>query len=149
MFLYLKTISRTSFFHHLIKTQIMRIAYSPLLPLLVFSTIMLSLLHPSTCRHISRATYEEELQLNTEFSRPLPQHLPAIAHTVKFNKDDKVQKLYAASHKLVPGGPNPLHNWLDLSFFVIICFHEKSLMLLWRQKIHLVPGKNERWPPSL
>lgn len=107
----------------------MRTAYSPLLPLLVFSTIMLSSLHPSACRHVNRATYEEEQQLNTEFSLPLPRHPPAnIAHTVKFNEDDKVKKLYAASHKLVPGGPNPLHNWLDLSFFVIICFHEKSLM---------------------
>ncbi|KAJ6971225.1 hypothetical protein NC653_035485 [Populus alba x Populus x berolinensis] len=89
----------------------MRAAYSPLLPLLVFSTIMLSSLHPSACRHVRRATYEEEQQLNTEFSLPLPRRPPAnIAHTVKFNEDDKVKKLYAASHKLVPGGPNPLHN---------------------------------------
>ncbi|KAG5230632.1 hypothetical protein OIU77_007218 [Salix suchowensis] len=88
----------------------MRTACSPLLPLLLFSTIMLSLLHPSSCRHISRAPHEEKHQLNTEFSSPLPQHQPATAHTMKLDRDEKVKNLYAASHKLVPGGPNPLHN---------------------------------------
>ncbi|KAJ6676150.1 hypothetical protein OIU85_009428 [Salix viminalis] len=64
----------------------------------------------SSSRHISRAPYEEKHRLNTEFSSPLPQHQPATAHTMKLNKDEKVKNLYAASHKLVPGGPNPLHN---------------------------------------
>ncbi|CAK7337234.1 unnamed protein product [Dovyalis caffra] len=91
----------------------MRTASSPLLPLLVFSTIMLALLHPCTCRHISWATYEERHQMNAKFSFPLPDHqhqLPPISHTEKFSKDDKGKKLFGASHKVVPGGPNPLHN---------------------------------------
>uniref|UniRef100_A0A6N2KDG1 Uncharacterized protein n=1 Tax=Salix viminalis TaxID=40686 RepID=A0A6N2KDG1_SALVM len=47
---------------------------SPSLPLLVFCTILLALLHSSTCRHISWANYEEKQQINTEYPLPFPQY---------------------------------------------------------------------------
>ncbi|KAF9668328.1 hypothetical protein SADUNF_Sadunf15G0117300 [Salix dunnii] len=128
----------------------MRTAYSPLLPLLLFSTIMLSLLHPSSCRHISRATYEEKHQLNTEFSSPLPQHKPAIAHTMKFNKDDKVKNLYAASHKLVPGNVIWQHfispSWKTTPYIMhILLFSQtKNILLLSIPTIHVMGNKNSQ-----
>ncbi|KAJ6748014.1 hypothetical protein OIU79_029193 [Salix purpurea] len=97
------------FLSSLVRIQIMR-AYSPSLPLLVFCTILLALLHSSTCRHISWANYEEKQQINTEYPLPFPQYdLPGISYTAK-SKDDKVSELFGASHMAVPGGPNPLHN---------------------------------------
>ncbi|KAJ6417709.1 hypothetical protein OIU84_001146 [Salix udensis] len=97
------------FLSSLVRIQIMR-TYSPSLPLLVFCTILLALLHSSTCRHISWANYEEKQQINAEYPLPFPQYdLPGISYTAK-SKDDKVSELFGASHMAVPGGPNPLHN---------------------------------------
>lgn len=104
--------------------------YSPLLPLLVFSAILLASLHSSTCRHVSWATYEEKQQINTKYPLPFPQYdLPGISHTVK-SKDDKVNKLFGGSHKAVPGGPNPLHNWFGfLNFCNLFPWEAPSVVL--------------------
>ncbi|KAF9671993.1 hypothetical protein SADUNF_Sadunf12G0108000 [Salix dunnii] len=89
------------FLNSLDRIHIMRI-YSPSLPLLVFSTILLALLHSSSCRHISWANYEEKQQINTKYPLPFPQYdLPGVSHTAK-SKDDKVSELFGASHMAVP-----------------------------------------------
>ncbi|OAY30389.1 hypothetical protein MANES_14G026900v8 [Manihot esculenta] len=80
------------------------------LPLLVVFTIILCTLHLCSCRHISWATHQQTDQtMSTKFSFPFPHHLSAISRFLQ-SGDDKASTVYGVSHKLVPGGPNPLHN---------------------------------------
>ncbi|OAY48276.1 hypothetical protein MANES_06G146200v8 [Manihot esculenta] len=72
-------------------------SYSPSVLLLVF-TIILGAFRLCTCRHIS---YQESDQRT--------QHLSAIPYSLQ-SRYDLSSTVYGVSHKLVPGGPNPLHN---------------------------------------
>lgn len=86
--------------------------HNPLLPFMIF-LIILSMVHLSCCRQLSRAstaTYQEsEQQSKTKSSLQFKQRFVAVSRFVEL-EGRKVKPEYDVSHQVVPCGPNPLHN---------------------------------------
>ncbi|GLT35975.1 hypothetical protein SLA2020_103830 [Shorea laevis] len=85
---------------------------SPLLPVLLVFTILLSTLHPSTCRQLSLAAFREtqqNLRLRARFPQLFSEHFSATSLSA-VSENKKFSSAHRVSHQRVPGGPNPLHN---------------------------------------
>lgn len=91
---------------------------SRLLPLMMIFAIMLATVHLCSCRQVTWASYQQtQHKLATKSSTSFPKHFPVLGN-------QKYRAVHGVSHKLVPGGPNPLHNWSKkkkkLSVFMFI-----------------------------
>ncbi|KAK9145117.1 hypothetical protein Sjap_005020 [Stephania japonica] len=79
-----------------------RLSLATILILLFVATQLLS------CSHSSRSLRQETAE-QTDVSSTTST-LSAIPPSRDNNEDDDIDPLYGVSKRLVPGGPNPLHN---------------------------------------
>lgn len=114
---------------------------SRLLPLMMIFAIMLATVHLCSCRQVTWASYQQtQHKLATKSSTSFPKHFPVLGN-------QKYRAVHGVSHKLVPGGPNPLHNWSKkkkktLCFYVhksYLCnifpgMYVMFFLLFWRQR---------------
>lgn len=113
--------------HHIIKAMgIQKLRF----PLLIF-IIMLAISQLSSCRHIRQASEEAQQASKAEFEPRFSTHSSAPAPGEYGG--DEIDPIYGVSHRSVPGGPNPLHNWL--AFFA-------NLMLLQLYRVFAVYSVN-------
>ncbi|KAB2014012.1 hypothetical protein ERO13_D09G175500v2 [Gossypium hirsutum] len=75
---------------------------SPFLPLLILA-VMLATVHLSSCRQLTWASYQQ-----TKFS--FAHHFTSSYYASVSGNNNKYTAAHDVSHKVVPGGPNPLHN---------------------------------------
>ncbi|XWS48433.1 hypothetical protein CRYUN_Cryun13aG0076300 [Craigia yunnanensis] len=72
--------------------------------------IILGLIRVTSCRHINQATRKEiDQRLRDKYSLIFLRSFSAIRSLGKPGTN-KISSVHAVSHRLVPGGPNPLHN---------------------------------------
>ncbi|GLT74793.1 hypothetical protein SLA2020_465680 [Shorea laevis] len=90
--------------------------HSPLLPVLLVFTILLSTFQPSSCRQLGETSYRDTqvtqqglMKLRARFLMLFPEHLSATSLSA-VSENKKFSSVRGVSHQLVPGGPNPLHN---------------------------------------
>ncbi|KAK7813870.1 hypothetical protein CFP56_004304 [Quercus suber] len=73
--------------------------------------IMLELIQGFSCHNIDQASREEkEPSSRTKYSSMFLRSYSAILSSVESRKKNKISSFHTVSHRLVPGGPNPLHN---------------------------------------
>nr|POE60887.1 hypothetical protein CFP56_31312 [Quercus suber] len=83
------------------------------LPIILFLMviIMLELIQGFSCHNIDQASREEkEPSSRTKYSSMFLRSYSAILSSVESRKKNKISSFHTVSHRLVPGGPNPLHN---------------------------------------
>ncbi|XAR66211.1 hypothetical protein NMG60_11012356 [Bertholletia excelsa] len=69
--------------------------------------ILILLVHTCNCRQIQRLRNEEaDQRLRAKYYSTFAQYSSHIPRQPEAGKDP----VYEVSHRLVPGGPNPLHN---------------------------------------
>ncbi|KAH1089851.1 hypothetical protein J1N35_017108 [Gossypium stocksii] len=66
-------------------------------------TVMLATVHLSSCRQLTWASYQQ-----TKFS--FAHHFSSSYYAYVSGNNKKYTAAHHVSHKVVPGGPNPLHN---------------------------------------
>ncbi|MBA0651287.1 hypothetical protein Goklo_018630 [Gossypium klotzschianum] len=66
-------------------------------------TVMLATVHLSSCRQLTWASYQQ-----TKFS--FAHHFTSSYYASVSGNNNKYTAAHDVSHKVVPGGPNPLHN---------------------------------------
>ncbi|KAK5804526.1 hypothetical protein PVK06_032175 [Gossypium arboreum] len=66
-------------------------------------TVMLATVHLSSCRQLTWASYQQ-----TKFS--FAHHFSSSYYASVSGNSNKYTAAHDVSHKVVPGGPNPLHN---------------------------------------
>ncbi|OMO86041.1 hypothetical protein CCACVL1_09838 [Corchorus capsularis] len=72
---------------------------------------MVGLIQAINCRHINSATGEEiDERLRYKYSPMIKTSFSAIRSLGKAAGTEGISSFHAVSHRLVPGGPNPLHN---------------------------------------
>lgn len=83
------------------------------------------LVHGTTCRDIKRSigNGETEQGSETKHSSTFLQALSAIFKASE-SSNNKIKEVHSVSRRLVPGGPNPLHNWLDQHDSILFSFSE-------------------------
>ncbi|EOY23162.1 Clavata3/esr-related 14, putative [Theobroma cacao] len=73
--------------------------------------IILGLIRVTSCRYISQATSKEtDQRLRDKYSPMFYSSFSAIHILGKPAGTKKFSSVHAVSHRLVPDGPNPLHN---------------------------------------
>lgn len=88
----------------------MRIKKSQLFLILL---IMIALVHGSSGRYYTyQVPIKEETQQEskTKYSDMFLRGTSAIQKAIK-SSNGKITSMHTVSRRLVPGGPNPLHNW--------------------------------------
>ncbi|KAG5234550.1 hypothetical protein IMY05_012G0094900 [Salix suchowensis] len=77
----------------------------------IFLTVFLVLVHGTTCRDIKRSIRngEAEKGSETKHSSNFLEALSAIFRASE-SSNNKIKEVHTVSHRLVPCGPNPLHN---------------------------------------
>lgn len=78
---------------------------------LIVAIVFLAIIQSSNCRPISTATTqpsnaEQRLRYNSRYA-------PLFLSSMESMRNKKTNPIHAVSRRLVPEGPNPLHNWLD------------------------------------
>lgn len=95
----------------------LRLSHSLPFLLLLITFLMISP-HLASCRGISRRSTEEGAQKSpaAEFYSKFAQRFPAkIPGARNREKEMNTDPTFGVSKRVVPGGPNPLHNWLRSS----------------------------------
>lgn len=86
-------------------------AQTCLISTLIVAIVFLAIIQSSNCRPISTATTqpsntEQRLRYNSRYA-------PLFLSSMESMRNKKINPIHAVSRRLVPEGPNPLHNWLD------------------------------------
>jgi hypothetical protein len=78
---------------------------------LIFLMVFLVLLHGTTCRDIKRSIGNGEIEQGSEtkHSSTFLQARSAIFKASE-SSNNKIKEVHSVSRRLVPSGPNPLHN---------------------------------------
>lgn len=78
--------------------------------LYLIAIFVLAVVHLSSCRHISKAASEggTEQTQRAEFSYLFSSRLGPGSHPAEIG--DRINQVNTVSNKVVPVGPNPLHN---------------------------------------
>lgn len=101
----------------------------------LFCVVVLALAHLCSCRHLSRSGSEgTEERLRVKFSLPFPSRFGPSSYSPEFG--DRINhQVFTVSDKVVPSGPNPLHNWVDF---------QNSLLLLGNMQVTKI-GRQRKW----
>lgn len=79
---------------------------------LIFLIVFLVLVHGTTCRDTKRSTSNGETEQGSK-TKHSSMFLQALSSIFKASESstDNIKALHTVSRRLVPCGPNPLHNW--------------------------------------
>jgi len=79
---------------------------------LVFLIVFLVLVHGTTCRDAKRSTSNGETEQGSK-TKHSSMFLQALSSIFKASESstNNIKALHTVSRRLVPCGPNPLHNW--------------------------------------
>ncbi|CAN6564964.1 unnamed protein product [Malus baccata var. baccata] len=82
-------------------------AQKPIIPILVV-IFLLAVIQICSCRPITTTTQASngDTEQKSIYSKYFPMFLKSMESMMK----NKINPIHAVSHRLVPGGPNPLHN---------------------------------------
>lgn len=98
------------FFGSFSAISMMRIQNSPHLSLTLIILLLALLIQMATCRHVNHVTAAETGQgSRTKYTSMFLESISAIVSSME-SHDNKIHHMHTVSRRLVPGGPNPLHN---------------------------------------
>ena len=99
-------------FCYILFIKTMRINPNPRLSFIFLIIIILAISQLSSCRHLHIKIGDQNKQrAEADVFTQLSWHFPAKASEGS-SKDEIDDPVYGVSYRAVPGGPNPLHNWL-------------------------------------
>lgn len=110
----------------------------PRVPFL-FIMVMLTFTQLSNCHDMKRVTIEGtemEFKPEPEFRSPFSTHFPAAVPIEA--KNDGVEPIYGMSDRTVPGGPDPLHNWLASKIWYVFKYTKFCSLQVWMCDINVL-----------